>query len=382
MPEPRKFIVVANVDEEGRFGGPEKRITLVAKTLNGKGIKTIVVVPRLDSQSFCSYLSKNDVEFLKVDITRLSLERRILFRYLIRFPLEVWILLKTIKKICPDIVHVNGASQFKVAIASWLAGKKVVWHLNNTFLKPPVKFVFHFLSYFLTDGVIFAGSRAGKYYNVNKRFKSLPKFNIEAPVSKEFYGIPFRSTTTDRLEIVAVGGVNSAKGIDDLIRVAGVLQEKGINFRIRVAGKILPSQQVYYEECLAIIQELSISRSSLEFLGEVDDIPQLLSSADIALTMSRREASPTAVWEGLAAGRIVVTTDVGSVKDHISSGENGFIVDIGDYKAAAEAIESIFQGNSSLVNMRKLARRRAVEAFSTESISQLHSEIYRMVQSK
>ena len=52
----------------------------------------------------------------------------------------------------------------------------------------------------------------------------------------------------------------------------------------------------------------------IKFLGEVANVPELVQDSDIILTMSNREASPTAVWEGLAAGRIVISTDVGDVQ--------------------------------------------------------------------
>ena len=78
-------ITVLNVDEEGRFGGPERRIVNVARELYQKSVETTVVIPKLDSDRFVAYANAVGVKYHILDITRLSLERTILARYVKRF---------------------------------------------------------------------------------------------------------------------------------------------------------------------------------------------------------------------------------------------------------------------------------------------------------
>ena len=85
---------------------------------------------------------------------------------------------------------------------------------------------------------------------------------------------------------------------------------------ISIAGKILLSQASYKHKLDSMIKSNQLD-TRIKFLGEVANVPELVQDSDIILTMSNREASPTAVWEGLAAGRIVISTDVGSVRQHI-----------------------------------------------------------------
>ena len=80
-------ITVLNVDEEGRFGGPERRIVNVAQAYQ-KSVETTVVIPKLDSDRFVAYANAVGVKYHILDITRLSLERTILARYIKRFPRE------------------------------------------------------------------------------------------------------------------------------------------------------------------------------------------------------------------------------------------------------------------------------------------------------
>ena len=88
------FLTSLNVDEEGRFGGPERRIINVARELRNKSVETTVVLPKLDNERFVAYANSLGVKYHVLDITRLSLERAILARYIRRFPCELCILIK------------------------------------------------------------------------------------------------------------------------------------------------------------------------------------------------------------------------------------------------------------------------------------------------
>ena len=232
-------IKVLNVDEEGRFGGPERRIINVARALHQKSVETTVVLPELDNDYFVAYANALGVKYQALDITRLSLERAMLLRYVRRFPRELYILTKFFRSNSARLVHVNGASQFKVAIAAKLSGKKIVWHLNNTYLKLPVKLMFNILSRMCADGIIYAGFRAGAYYRVAERFKNLPASNIEAPVLQNFFECDTLKTVNKKLKISIIGGVNPAKSLEDVVLVAALLNRSDVDFQISIAGKIL-----------------------------------------------------------------------------------------------------------------------------------------------
>ena len=152
------------------------------------------------------------------------------------------------------LVHVNGASQFKVAIAAKLSGKQVVWHLNNTYLKLPVKLLFTILSRICADAIIYAGFRAGVYYKVKKRFKNLPVSNIEAPVLKKFFECNTLAKVNKKLRISVIGGVNPAKSLEDVVFVAVHLDRSDIDFQISIAGKILLSQASYKHKLHSMIK--------------------------------------------------------------------------------------------------------------------------------
>ncbi|MGF1474908.1 MAG: glycosyltransferase family 4 protein [Geminicoccaceae bacterium] len=86
-----------------------------------------------------------------------------------------------------------------------------------------------------------------------------------------------------------------------------------------------------------------------------DRVPDLIEEHGIVLVTSRSEASPTVVKEGLALGRMIVTTDVGDVSAWIDHGRTGFITDSAealDLAALAEAAARLIeQGQAASVSL-------------------------------
>ena len=55
----------------------------------------------------------------------------------------------------------------------------------------------------------------------------------------------------------------------------------------------------------------------VHFLGTRDDVPELLGLLDVLLLTSHNEANPVSILEGLACGKPVVATRVGSVPESV-----------------------------------------------------------------
>ena len=66
-------INVANIIEESRFGGPQKRIVLIASFLKGK-INTVVITSKKNSNYFLSFAKKYSIKLYLLPINRISLE--------------------------------------------------------------------------------------------------------------------------------------------------------------------------------------------------------------------------------------------------------------------------------------------------------------------
>ena len=135
---------ILNIIEEGRFGGPQKRIAEVSNRLQKYGILTIVVVPNKNSEKTLRILNELNVDFKSIRLHRLTKDLGHLFGYLIFFIPEVLSLIRIIKEERIDIVHCNGSWQYKGMIAAKIVNVKSVWHLNDTSMPGYILNIFFF----------------------------------------------------------------------------------------------------------------------------------------------------------------------------------------------------------------------------------------------
>lgn len=375
---------VCNVDEEGRFGGPERRIVQVARALHAYGVNTHVVYPILDSTTFGAFIVKNEIDSTRIGLTRLSKEPMTLAKYVFFFIVEVLRLVRFFRRHQFDLIHVNGSYQFKVAIAAKLAGMKMVWHLNDTMMNGLVRKLFGYLAVHCANGFIVAGDRVRDYYLKGTSLEGLPCQEIHAPVDTDVFSpdrcachVPKAKVESVRtIDIVTVSGLNPTKGLEYFVQMAITLYRLDNRVRFKVAGAELTSHREYAAKVKAMVQESGLPDHIISFLGLVDDVPALLCTADVCVFSSISEASPTSVWEALSMGKPVVTTDVGSVAQYIKDGHSGFIVPVRDVAGLVDKALLLINDSNLRISIGAAARLLAKEQLDISIAARRHADIY------
>jgi glycosyltransferase involved in cell wall biosynthesis len=113
-----------------------------------------------------------------------------------------------------------------------------------------------------------------------------------------------------------------------------------------------------------------------ELLGERDDVPELLASADVFALSSRSEGLPLSILEAMAAGLPVVATAVGGIPELVVDGETGLLVPPGDAQALADALRRLLGDPSLRRRFGDAARERAERDFSVERVRRAHVDLY------
>lgn len=369
---------VINIDEEGRFGGPEKRIINVAKELGKFNVKTKIIMPYLHSTDFENYALKNKVDFKKLNLTRLTLEKKYLLRYMYKFFIEIFILYKFLKKENPDVVHINGAYQFKSYIAAYLSKKKIVWHLNNQYTHKVVKIFFDFFKRNKSLSFIVASQKAREYFIPNVS-SQITVTEIHAPIEISKY---FKKTRYEINKKVIVGTTTNLSPQKDLIsfvRSAYRIKKEYPTVEFHIGGPFHSSHQKYFKKVIKEIEELKM-KDEIKFLGFISDIPHFLSKLDIFVNSSAWEGSPTAVWEALAAGLPVVTTDVGSTNYYVGELKAGIVTKVRDYKMIAQNVLELIKNKDLRENYGQRAKYVAQNYLSLEKCASLHFQHYKSIQ--
>jgi glycosyltransferase involved in cell wall biosynthesis len=89
------------------------------------------------------------------------------------------------------------------------------------------------------------------------------------------------------------------------------------------------------------------------------DLPSILATAHAYIQPSRYESQGLALLEAMAAARPIVASNLPAVREYVSSGLSGLLVETGSAAALADALEHIRNQPSLRVTLGTAARIQA-----------------------
>ena len=107
----------------------------------------------------------------------------------------------------------------------------------------------------------------------------------------------------------------------------------------------------------------------VEFLGNVTPVEGVIAAGDVFLLPSQEESFGLAALEAMSCGVPVVASNAGGLPELVAHGDGGFVFPVGDTHAMATQVIALLRDRKELLRQKKLARKRAVEHFSTDSSS-------------
>jgi glycosyltransferase involved in cell wall biosynthesis len=163
--------------------------------------------------------------------------------------------------------------------------------------------------------------------------------------------------------VLFVGRMDRQKGVDVLFDTMRRLQDKA--FAVVVGASVVAGKGP------------SKVPQNVRIVGWLrrDEIAAYYSAADVVVISSRWEAFSLVAVEAMRAGRTVVATEVGGLRDVIVDGVTGHLVGQGDAGALAEAVARL--DNDSLTRMGRAARERYERHFGIDRVVDELDVIYR-----
>jgi len=111
------------------------------------------------------------------------------------------------------------------------------------------------------------------------------------------------------------------------------------------------------------------------FPGWRRDVPSYMAALDLFVMPSLNEGMGRVVVEAMAAGRAVIASDVGGLRDLVVHGENGLLVPPGNAAALAAAIRTLYRDPKRRRIMGQNGRMKA-PAFSAAAMIKKIDELY------
>lgn len=279
-----------------------------------------------------------------------------------------------------DLVHLNSnhpASRLGIAIAFALSQTKVplicvehsATHINSVvipkILKPILPTLFRLSRHNVRKTI--AVSQENKNTLINT-------YGLNSKTIEVVYnGIQVKTQElTSKLPetILVLARLMPAKGHRFLIDAAPAILQHFPHARFIFAGT--PDQ---LESINTHIHQLELA-NQFEILGFRNDVPDLLAKADMFVMPSLAEGFSLSIIEAMAAGCLVVATQVGGAAEIIENGVNGFLVPPADSTALSTAINNAFSLETEAKNTIRKNAMQTAQQFSAEKMAQNTLAVY------
>jgi glycosyltransferase involved in cell wall biosynthesis len=162
------------------------------------------------------------------------------------------------------------------------------------------------------------------------------------------------------------------KGQDTVIETLRLLVEQGLDAHLLLIGsaKFVARSTRFDNEAYVASLHAQVARAGLEdrvdWLGERDDVPELVRALDILLLPSREEPFGRALIEAMALRVPVLATNVGGPPEIVSDGEQGYLLAPEHPAAWARAVARIATSPQLAREMGRAGRERVERDFSPE----------------
>ena len=368
---------ICYVDEDGRFGGPQQRMLLIASELKKKNSEIEIIIPKDETQIFKNKLIKQNIKFHELSLTRLSLKPSFLIKYFIFFFYEIIKLAIFFKKQKYDLIQANSTPQFKAVIAAFILRLEIVWVIEDSYFPSIIVLIFRFLSNLTNCKIIYTSQRVYNFYFKEKKVLNNKVKEIFAPVDMTKFDPDQNFSVPDYIDqnrtiITTVASMVPVKGLEYFVEAAEKIHDKNRNTSFIIAGPEISSQREYSKKIKLMLQD----KEYINYIGMCDNVPELLANSNLFICSSISEAGPLTVYEAMSMKIPVVTTDVGASRQIIENFNSGIIVPIKNSFELYKAADKILNNKNLRENISKNAFIFSKNFFSLDKISKKYMEFY------
>lgn len=357
-------------------GGAEKLVYDTALFLKGSGIEAVVCC--LD------YSGAQGEKLKKQGFKVFDLKRRM--------GIDLSIIKKLraiVREEKPDILHAHQYTPYFYTMLSlpMFSRPKSVFTEHGRFYPDrirPKRVIFNQIANIFTDAIVgvceFTKEALVKYemfprdkirviYNGVKP----DEFQLEADIAskKKSLGLSFENKV-----IGTIGRLCREKNYEMLIQAFAEVRKTSKDVKLLIVGDgELRGELEFFTKQLQLDNDIF-------FLGERQDIPELMQIFDIFTLSSDLEGASLVLLEAMASGLSVVATDVGGNPELVVDGKTGILVPPGDYKKFADAITHHLQNKKLQKEMGEAGRQRVGEKFTFKRMADEYVELYQELISK
>lgn len=305
----------------------------------------------------------------------------------------IYNLYRLFKKEKYDIVHVHTPLASIIArIAAKLSGVKLIIYTAHGFYfhenMRPLKFYFFVILEkifgFITD-ILFTQSFEDQQFAIKFNFLSKKKiFNIGNGVDiNKFNPNNIKTKTLFKSKLMIPKGsftiglicrLVKEKGLLEFLNAAEKVSENFPHVYFVIVGERLKSDHNGSVEKQIIKTKTKIGKKIL-FLGNRNDVPQILSILDLYCLPSWREGMPRSIIEAMMMGKPVLATNIRGSREQIINQKTGVLVPVNSSISLEKEMINLIQDKKKCYKYGLAGRKRALKYYDEKKIINLQIQI-------
>lgn len=206
-----------------------------------------------------------------------------------------------------------------------------------------------------------------------ERFVAIPNgVELPPPTDPEVCAATRRALGLDEAQIIClgVGRICEQKNFKDLVAVGQVLQNASAAITVVIAGDGPDLADLRQHITTAGLSD------TIRTLGNVTNVPELLTAADIFVMPSLWEGLPLALLEAMGARLPIVGNAIDGLQDVVTDGSSGYLVPVGDHQAMAARILALAQDPALRSQMGAAGRALVKVRYSLDRVVDSLQELY------
>jgi glycosyltransferase involved in cell wall biosynthesis len=178
------------------------------------------------------------------------------------------------------------------------------------------------------------------------------------------------TTARSGFAVISVARLKLPKDHETLLRAIALIRMRIPDLSLMIVGSGPMESQLK-----ELAQSLDIAEL-VSFLGDRDDVGDLLSRADVFALISRSEGLPLSMLEAMAAGLPLIVSEVGGIPEVARELRGARLVPAGDVTGVASAILDYAERRGELAHLGEQNRRYFEEHYSAEPMWKAYADLY------
>lgn len=262
------------------------------------------------------------------------------------------------------VFYINTLLPFGGAMAAWLMGKKLIYHVHETSIRPRLlKQFLKMIVSFTAHDVIYVS----RYLQLQERIKGPVNHLIYNALSPRFISQVNNSEisprATENFTAVMLCSLKAYKGVNEMVELAKITPE--VQFLL-VLNASQPEIDGYFYQALL--------PANLEILSSQKDVHPIYREASVVLNLSRTnewvETFGMTILEGMYYRLPAIVPPVGGITELVEDGVNGFKIASDNISAISNKLKQM-QTNQTFY--RKLAENALAKTDDFSFFSQVRA---------